>query len=58
MHFVRVNLDESEELEQRLKPRVKPSWVTFHRGNQTGCASGGMKKFVLAHSERRHSTSI
>jgi hypothetical protein len=56
MHFVRVNVDESEELEERLAPRVKPSWITFHRGHPTGSASGGMKKFIQAHSERRNSS--
>jgi hypothetical protein len=52
MHFVRVNIDESEDLEERLQPRVKPSWVTFHRGHPTGSASGGMKKFIQAHSHK------
>ena len=55
MHFVRVNIDENEELEDRLAPRTKPSWITFHRGHATGSASGGMKRFVQAHSERKHS---
>jgi hypothetical protein len=52
MHFVRVNLDESPELQERLHPRVKPSWITFHRGHPTGSSSGGIKKFIDTHSTK------
>ncbi len=55
VHFVRVDLDVSPSLEERLQPRVKPCWVTFHKGTETGWSSGGMKRFVQLHSERKHS---
>ena len=55
VHFVKVDLDESPEMEERLNPKVKPCWVTFHKGRESGWSSGGMKRFVQVHSERRHS---
>jgi hypothetical protein len=55
VHFVRVDLDVSEALEERLQPKAKPCWVTFHKGEVTGWSSGGMKRFVQLHSERKHS---
>jgi len=55
VHFVRVDLDVSLPLEERLQPRVKPCWVTFHKGEETGWSSGGMKRFVQLHSDRKHS---
>ncbi|KUJ08952.1 uncharacterized protein LY89DRAFT_690522 [Mollisia scopiformis] len=55
VHFVRVDLDESEELEERLKPRVRPCWFSFHKGQETGWSSGGMKRFLQMHSERKGS---
>lgn len=55
VHFVRVDLDVSPTLEERLQPRVKPCWVTFHKGKETGWSSGGMKRFVQVHSERKQS---
>lgn len=55
MHFVKVEIDKSAELEEYLQPKVKPSWVTFHKGHQTGWASGGMKRFLQLHSEKRNS---
>lgn len=56
MHFVKVFTDKSEELEERLHPKVKPCWFTFHKGSETGWASGGLKRFVKVHSERKGST--
>ncbi|CZR53579.1 uncharacterized protein PAC_03459 [Phialocephala subalpina] len=55
VHFVRVDLDVSEELEERLKPKVKPCWFSFHKGMETGWSSGGMKRFMQVHSERKGS---
>ena len=55
MHFIRVDLDVSEELGERLQPRVRPCWVTFHKGLPTGWSSGGMKRFVQVHKERKKS---
>jgi hypothetical protein len=56
MHFVKVEIDKSEELEERLRPRTKPCWITFHKGSETGGSSGGLKRFVQVHSERRNSS--
>ncbi|KAE9362845.1 hypothetical protein N431DRAFT_391394 [Stipitochalara longipes BDJ] len=53
VHFVRVNLDVSCTLEDRLQPKVRPCWVTFHKGEETGWSSGGMKRFLQLHSERK-----
>jgi hypothetical protein len=58
VHFVRVDLDVSPPLEERLQPKVKPCWVTFHKGEVTGWSSGGMKRFVQLHSERKGSVFI
>ncbi|PMD38644.1 hypothetical protein L207DRAFT_634675 [Hyaloscypha variabilis F] len=55
VHFVRVDLDVSRALEDRLQPKVRPCWVTFHKGEQTGWSSGGMKRFLQLHSERKGS---
>ncbi len=55
VHFVRVDLDVSGALEERLQPKVRPCWVTFHKGEQTGWSSGGMKRFLQLHSERKGS---
>jgi hypothetical protein len=55
-HFVKVEIDKSKELEERLQPRTKPGWITFHKGSETGGSSGGMKRFVQVHTERKNST--
>ena len=55
VHFVRVDLDVSDTLEDRLQPKVRPCWVTFHKGEETGWSSGGMKRFLQLHSERKDS---
>lgn len=54
-HFVRVEVDNSPPLEERLQPKTKPCWFTFHKGTETGWSSGGMKRFVQVHSERKGS---
>jgi hypothetical protein len=57
VRFVRVDLDSVPPLEERLQPKVKPCWFTFHKGAPTGWSSGGLKRFVTMHTERKGSTS-
>ena len=57
MRFVRVDLDARPPLEERLQPKVKPCWFTFYKGAETGWSSGGLKRFVAMHTDRKSSTS-
>lgn len=55
MHFVRVDLDVCGDLQERLKPKSKPCWFSFHKGIETWWSSGGMKRFMQMHSQRNGS---
>ena len=57
VRFVRVDLDARPPLEERLQPKVKPCWFTFYKGAETGWSSGGLKRFVAMHTDRKSSTS-
>ena len=56
VHFVKAEIDKSEELEERLHPRTRPCWITFHKGGETGGGSGGLKRFAQVHSGRSNSS--
>jgi hypothetical protein len=54
IHFVCAHLEKAEEaLEDRLQLKVKPCWVTFHKGEVTGWSEGGIKRFVGLHEKKK-----
>jgi hypothetical protein len=40
-------------MEEELQPKAKQCWFSFHKELQTGWSSGGIKRFIQTHSERK-----
>ena len=40
-------------LQEHITPKVRPCWITFDKGKETGWVGGGLRRFVEMHRERK-----
>ncbi|PVH82084.1 hypothetical protein DL98DRAFT_514155 [Cadophora sp. DSE1049] len=40
-------------LQEHVTPKVRPCWITFDKGKETGWVGGGLRRFVEMHRERK-----
>ncbi|KAL2070741.1 hypothetical protein VTL71DRAFT_13767 [Oculimacula yallundae] len=41
------------DLQELVTPKVRPAWVTFYKGKETGWVGGGLRRFVEMHRVKK-----